>query len=103
MKSKATNIFYCPICGKEYKHCPTCEKNGLYTWKNVACSIEHWYAHIFIEDYNNGTISKEKFVDDVTSAGILKDKSLLPEIKQFIQGIVDEIAPSKTEKQKTNK
>ena len=46
---------------------------------------------------------KEKFVNDVTSAGILKDKSLLPEIKQFIQGIVDEITPAKTEKQKTNK
>ena len=88
MSAIATNLFRCPICGKEYKHCPTCEKNGLYTWRNVACNMEHYIGHVLIEDYNNNTISKEKFVYDIKKSGLLEDNTLLPEIKSLFEQII---------------
>ncbi len=36
--------FTCRTCGKVYKACPDCERNG--SWRSVACSPECYIAYV---------------------------------------------------------
>jgi hypothetical protein len=36
----------CRMCGIKYYACDTCDKNGIFHWRSVACCFEHFQEYI---------------------------------------------------------
>ena len=81
------NTHICPICGKEYLHCDKCKKYGGY--RALACSPEHFQFHIFIEEYRNGVITSEEFLDGIKRLNLLSDSNILDSIRNLVKEIQD--------------
>ena len=51
----------CKVCGKEYDGCIYClSQKDRFSWRNVACSLEHAAAYLTLVDYERNVIDKKK-------------------------------------------
>lgn len=61
-------IKQCLVCNKEFEVCHTCEDLGLYGWKTVVCSREHFAYHFPIIQYDRKIITKEQAKKELQDA-----------------------------------
>ena len=72
----------CKLCGKQHDGCPSCDKMGIYNWKNVACCFEYSEIYIIFVRYCRNKITKEEArveLDNVISNYNIEINSVLTE------------------------
>jgi len=77
----------CKICGKPHTGCSSCDKMGIYSWKNVACCFEHSVIYTTFVNYCRNKITKEEArveLDNVISNYNIEINSILTEDNQKI-------------------
>ena len=41
-----SSLIKCKTCKKTFSGCSTCEKFGIFYWKDICCSIECYQAYV---------------------------------------------------------
>lgn len=74
----------CPLCGKQFHVCYTCEKSSANSWKTITDSFEHFSIYTTLVLYKRGTVSKEEAQQRLSQYD-------LSDLTDINQRVVDEI------------
>ena len=89
----------CLVCGKKYKYCAHCNKNGVITtWKNIYCSKECREIFNTCSDYEGKLISQEDAYKKLTELNVNPDT-----VKKSVKGTVNKIMTYKPKLTKSRK
>ena len=85
----------CLVCGKKYKYCAHCNKNGVITtWKNIYCSSECREIFNTCSSYEGKSISQEDAYKKLIESSID-----LNTVRKSVKGTVDKIMTYKPKKE----
>ena len=57
----------CPVCGRQFKTCTTCENSSIPSWKKYTDSFEHYDIYSTVILYTRHEITKEEAADRLNS------------------------------------
>lgn len=78
----------CLVCGKKYKYCPHCNKNGVVdTWKNTYCSKECRTIFNTCSNYVGNIITKEEAYNIMSGLNINMD-TISKSVKSTVEDIM---------------
>ena len=79
----------CLVCGKEFKYCAHCKKNGeKNTWRNIYCCSECREVFNTCSNFEGGLISQEEAFNKLTELNIKVD-SVRDSVKKSVEKILD--------------
>lgn len=74
----------CPVCGRQFKTCTTCESSSAPSWKKYCDSFEHYDIYATVILYTRHELSKEEAAERL--AGYPK-KGFNPQVQKYLDEI----------------
>ena len=95
-------VFTCTVCGKQYRMCRKCTRSKIpyVAWRATACSPECYEVSETINAHNYGRIDTKDAAKRFEDAGWKKIEHMLPDVQEYIEQVLKEVAERKVKKEK---
>lgn len=79
----------CAVCGQPYYCCPDSLSVKSFTpWKRITDTLDHYRIFLIIQDYTNGTISRDEAAAKLSACDLAHKAAFREDIRTAIDTIL---------------